>query len=71
MEGAFDDLEATCDEDDNSSENLSENLEINKPVKNKCATFLLSNARSLMQKTDALTDAFESLQLDFACVTET
>ena len=44
---------------------------INPTLKNNCAKFLLTNARSLIQKTDALTDAFESLGLDFACVTET
>ena len=44
---------------------------INPTLKINCAKFLLTNARSLIQKTDALTDAFESLGLDFACVTET
>lgn len=33
--------------------------------------FILANARSLLPKMDSLTDAFESLRLDFALITET
>ena len=34
-------------------------------------SFMLTNARSLKPKLDSMVDAFESLNLDFLCVTET
>ena len=52
-------------------ENDRENSGINVDLEKNCARFLLTNARSLMLKTDALNDAFESLNLNFACITET
>ena len=70
MDGAYD-TEIESDDDDVESENSSDNQRINHELKTNCAKFLLTNARSLIQKTDALTDAFESLNLDFACITET
>ena len=36
-----------------------------------CARFLLTNARSITPKIDSLKDAFNSLNLQFACITET
>ena len=70
MDGACD-LVIESDDNDVDSENSSVNQRINPELKTKCAKFLLTNARSLIQKTDALTDAFQSLNLDFACITET
>ena len=69
-DGAFD-LEGESDDDDNETEIDGVYDRINPTLKTNCAKFLLTNARSLIQKTDALTKAFESLGLDFACVTET
>ena len=51
--------------------NDSEYSGINVDLEKNCARFLLTNARSFMLKTDALNDAFESLHLNFACITET
>ena len=47
--------------------------EINQETKmtETCARFFLTNARSLIPKMPALKDAFESLGLHFACITET
>ena len=63
--------EDESDDDDINSENDSVHDRINPTLKTNCAKFLLTNARSLTLKTDALTDAFESLGLNFAIITET
>ena len=58
---------------DNSddSESINESGEINGIKDENGMRFLLTNARSLKQKTAALTDAFQSLDLNFAGITET
>ena len=54
-----------------SNSNNDDNI-INHDKKDKtCARMLLTNARSLMPKIDSLIDAFDSLTLNFACITET
>ena len=53
LDGALDDSEMESDEDENPSQNNCTNQGINSRVKNKSARFFLTNARSLMQKTDA------------------
>ena len=52
-----------------SSEDSNERERVVKS--DSCARFLLTNARSLLPKMDSFNDAFQSLQLDFALVTET
>ena len=69
-DGSFDPENDSYD-DDTDSENNSTQDRINASLKHGCAKFLLTNARSLTQKTDALTDPFESLGLDFTFITET
>ena len=65
------------EEEDESSENndstISDNGVINSDFQfnETCARFLLTNARSIMPKIKSLQDAFQSLNLHFACVTET
>ena len=72
IDGAYDDLSDSEDENDICTpRNDSENSGINNDLRKNCARFLLTNARSLLQKTDSLNDAFDSMQLNFACVTET
>ena len=57
----------------NDDSNNSDNGEINFGLQfnESCARFLLTNARSIMPKMDSLKDAFGSLNLPFACITET
>ena len=69
-DGAYD-LEEESDDNVNDTVNSGVCDGINPTFKINCAKFFLTNARSLIQKTDALMDAFESLGLDFACVAET
>ena len=52
-------------------ENSCSETEINIVPSENCASILLSNARSLLPKMGALVDAFDSLDLDIACITET
>ena len=44
---------------------------MNNMTDDKCARFLLTNARSLELKMGSLLDAFQSLKLHFVSVTET
>ena len=70
MDGADDDLEEGIRRHDSTDSREScPELELNRNSDkiDTCARFLLSNSRSLVKKTDA----FESLSLDFACITET
>ena len=72
IDGAYDDVSDSEDEDQVClTGNDSVTSRINVDSGKNCARFLLTNARSLMQKTDALSDAFDSLHLNFACITET
>ena len=57
-----------------SSDEEQNSYETDKPIndidKAQCASLLLTNARSLLPKMGALKDAFDSLELHCACVTE-
>ena len=44
---------------------------ININTKKNCARMLITNARSLLPKVGSMVDAFQSLDLHFACLTET
>ena len=68
LDGAVsDDNDLESSEIENDSDNEGINL-----IKNEYAVrLLLTNARSLCPKTDSLRDAFDSLGLNVACVTET
>ena len=70
--GVIGQLDGNIDNDyesdlDSSSDNVGINL-----IKNEYAVrLLLTNARSLRPKMDSLCDAFSSLGLNMACITET
>ena len=82
-----DGVDDALDDDDDDSHHSDDNLEmdnvsdtthlerINNENGNTCnehsMSFILTNARSLAPKFDSMVDAFESLGLDFLCVTET
>ena len=71
IDGA-DSASETEDEDesfDNSDNNFGINMD--NMTDDKCARFFLTNARSLEPKMGSLLDAFQSLNLHFASVTET
>ena len=74
IDGAYDlpDEESEDEEENGELLNDQEN-EINEDVQlnETYARFLLTNARSVIPKIDSLKDAFASLRLHFACVTET
>ena len=71
-DGAYDNYTSV---EDNmlDSDNNSLNSSINSGENNDdyCMNILLTNARSLLPKMDSLTDAFGSLRLQFAAITET
>ena len=60
-----------ADDDDSEDEESNASIKINEVPSENCVSMLLTNARSLLPKTGALIDAFDSLKLDFACITET
>lgn len=68
---------ADNDQDDHNSNDTDaeDNLEINERCENyedaECAGFFFINARSLNNKLPTLADAFESMKINEACVTET
>ena len=74
VDGDFDVSES---EEENYNENNTEsdiscdNDPISRPSDEYSARILLTNARSLLPKIDSLTDAFGSLDLHLACITET
>ena len=74
VDGDFDlpDSENENDSEINTeSDNSCDNDTINRPSDEYSARILLTNARSLLPKIDSLTDAFGSLDLHLACITET
>ena len=71
VDGAYDDSDLEDDENDFNNDSASDDGSI-KQVKDQFGIrFLLTNARSLKPKIDSLVDAFTSLDLHFASVTET
>ena len=71
LDGAAD---VTGISDEENSEDNSENSLINDQTPltlEHGARLLLTNARSLKPKIDSMVDAFQSLKLDFSCITET
>ena len=69
----FTDSEEEEDEDANRELTVNDGDEINADLqfKETCARFLLTNARSIKPKMASLLDSFGSLNLHFACITET
>ena len=73
-----DDLHHSEDNLEMDNVNISETSEIERinngngiTCNEHSMSFMLTNARSLVPKLDSMVDAFESLELDFLCVTET
>ena len=60
-----------ADTDDSETDEDTCNERINHVKTENCTSPLLTNARSLLPKTEALIAAFDSLELDIACITET
>ena len=70
VDGAYDDPDS--DEDAGRDADCEHNsAELNKFLEQNGVRFLLSNAGSLLPKIDSMVDAFCSLNLDFASITET
>ena len=64
-------IDTETDDDNTENENDSDKEEINQLKNENAVRLLLTNARSLRPKTESLKDAFSSLGLNVACVTET
>lgn len=70
MEGAYDDISKS--EDENATDvSVDNTMQITSANDIKCTRLLITNACSLMPKIDALTHAFDSLDLHIAGATET
>ena len=70
MDGAYDDISESEDED-TTDDSIDSSTQINSANDINCARLLITNARSLLPKIDALTHAFDSLDLHIAGITET
>ena len=64
-------IDTESDDDSTGNENDSDQEEINQLKNENAVRLLLTNARSLRPKTESLKDAFSSLGLNVACITET
>lgn len=64
-------LDGAADDDSETDKDSCISNQINKFQHENCTSLLLTNARLLFPKTDALMDAFDSLELNITCVTET
>ena len=71
VDGAYSEDEGEASKDDSSTSHSHSADQINHDNDHNCARLLLTNARSLLPKEDALVDAFQSLELHFAGIVET
>ena len=71
IDGAEDDISGIDTESDDNDTAGTSKINNDKSLNENCARLLLTNARSIMPKTQSLIDAFESLDPHFACITET
>ena len=70
MDGCWSASESENEDETLISDDNGPNIDISN-MNSTCTRFLLTNARSLEPKTTSLIEAFDSLNLHFAGVTET
>ena len=71
VDGAYDDLEEDEEDETCDSDSFSETINVDNYQNEQCFRLMLTNTRSAIPKMNSIKDAFNSLSLHFACLTET